>query len=88
MAAENMVYYRGGKGNPENISIDIMTSRGGYITTCAINVQLLTAGVRTFPCGNGDDYRLSPELYLEALEYLQEQRRLIKDRYPVKTYEG
>lgn len=88
MAVENMRYYKGTKGESENISIDIMTGRGGYITTCAINVQLLTAGVRTFPCGNGDDFKLSPEIYLETLEFLQEQRKEITDRYPVKTYEG
>lgn len=83
-----MRYYRGTRGESENISIDIMTSRGGYITTCAINVQLLTAGIRTFPCGNGDDFKLSPELFVETLEFLQEQRRQLKERYPVKTYEG
>lgn len=80
-------YYRGGRDSSEAIEFNV--EKGGqYITTCVINVYLLLAGVEVFPCGNGDDIILTPEQRLEALEYLQVERKKITDSFPVKTYEG
>lgn len=66
------------------------TSSGGrqYITTCVVDVQLLLCGVKAFPCGNGDDVKLTAQQRLEILETVREERKRITDRYPVKTYEG
>lgn len=86
--AERLRYYKGSKDRYETIELDTFSRNGLYITTCVINVQLLTAGVKSYPCGNGDDLTLSPEQRLTVLEFLQERRKEITDRYPVKTYEG
>lgn len=80
-------YYRGGRTEFEAIEYNIK-KRGQYVTTCVINVALLTAGVKTFPCGSGDDVKLTPEQRVEVLKFLQEERKKITDKYPVKTYEG
>lgn len=80
-------YYRGSRTDFEAIEYNIK-KRGQYITTCVINVALLTAGVKTFPCGSGDDAKLKPEELVEVLTFLQEERKKITDKDPVKTYEG
>lgn len=80
-------YIRGGERSREAVEWDI--KRGGqYITTCVVDVDLLICGIRAFPCGNGDDVKLTPEQRLAILETVQEERRRILDRYPVKTYKG
>lgn len=81
------VYYRGSQGSRETVTYDIV--RGSqYITTCVVDVQLLLCGVKAFPCGNGDDVKLTAQQRLEILETVREERKRITDRYPVKTYEG
>lgn len=81
------VYYRGSQGSRETVTYDIIRGRQ-YITTCVVDVQLLLCGVKAFPCGNGDDVKLTTQQRLEILETVREERKRITDRYPVKTYEG
>lgn len=80
-------YLRGSRDSREAVEYDI-TRRGQYITTCVVDVDLLICGIKAFPCGNGDDEKLTPEQRVEILELVQAERKKITDRYPVKTYEG
>lgn len=80
-------YYRGSRDHSETIEYEV-EKRGRYITTCVINVKLLTAGLRAFPCGSGDDIKLTPEQRLEVLTFLKAERKKITDSYPIKTCEG
>lgn len=80
-------YTRGSRNGREAVAWDIQR-RGQYITTCVVDVDLLLSGIRAFPCGNGDDVKLTPEQRLAILETVQEERKRILDRYPVKTYKG
>ncbi len=88
MKTGEMRYYRGSASSAETIDFSLENENGDYITTCVINCNLLIANVRSFPCGDGDDYTLDPGEYLKALLFVQEQRKAITDRYPVKTYKG
>lgn len=80
-------YYRGSESSRETIEFDIKKS-GRYVTTCAVNVDLLICGVKLFPCGDGSDTKLTPAQRLYLLEMVQAERKKITDSYPVKTYEG
>lgn len=85
----NMKYYRGSLDSFEAVEFDVTKDSGStYITTCVINVCLLLAGVTAFPCGNGDDVKLTPEQQLEVLEYLQAERKKITEGEAVKTLDG
>lgn len=80
-------YLRGSQDSREAVEFDI-TRRGQYITTCVVDIDLLLCGIKAFPCGNGDDEKLTAEQQLKILELVQAERKKIRDRYPVKTYEG
>ena len=80
-------YLRGSRDSREAVEFDI-TRRDQYITTCVVDVDLLLCGIKGFPCGNGDDEKLTPEQRLAIVELVQAKRKKITDRYPVKTYEG
>lgn len=82
-------YLRGSKDSYEAVEFDVTKDGGNtYITTCVINVCLLLAGVTAFPCGNGDDIKLTPEQQLEILEFVQEERRKITEGEQVKSMDG
>lgn len=80
-------YFKGSRDSREAIDFDVKKN-GQYITTCVVTVYLLLAGVTEFPCGNGNDIKLTPKQRLEILELLQAERKKITDSYPVKTYKG
>lgn len=84
---DNLKYYKGSRGGFEAIEYDVM-KQGQYITTCMINVQLLVAGVTAFPCGNGDDIKLTPEQRLEVLEFLLAERKKLTEGGEAKTLFG
>lgn len=88
MIAENFRYYRGGRDCYEAVELDEVRSDGMYITTCSVNVDLLACGIAVFPCGNGDDLKLDPELQLEILEFAQAERRKITEGEMVKSLDG
>ena len=80
-------YLRGSQDSREAVEFDI-TRRGQYITTCVVDVDLLISGLKAFPCGNGDDVKLTAQQRLAILELVQAERKRITDSYPVKTCEG
>lgn len=80
-------YLRGSQDSREAVEFDI-TRRGHYITTCVVDVDLLISGLKAFPCGNGDDVKLTAQQRLAILELVQVERKRITDSYPVKTYKG
>lgn len=82
-------YFRGSKDSFEAVEFDVTKDGGStYITTCVINVCLLLAGVTAFPCGNGDDIKLTSEQQLEVLEYLQAERKKITEGEAIKSLDG
>lgn len=88
MIAEDFRYYRGGRDCYEAVELDEVRSDGMYITTCVVNVDLLACGITAFPCGNGDDLKLYPELQLKVLEFVKEERRKITEGETVKSLDG
>ena len=87
MNKNNFTYYKGGDGIRERIELKLTKSDGATKTTCVIDTDLLLCGIRTFPCGSGDDYTLTSAAIISALEYLNEAR----SRYtaqPLKTLDG
>lgn len=88
MIAEDFRYYRGGRDCFEAVELDEVRSDGMYITTCAVNVDLLMCGIEAFPCGNGDDLKLDPEQQLKILEFVQTERRKITEGETVKSLDG
>lgn len=77
-------YYKGDKDNYEMIEIYLYMGEK-YYTTAVANVRLLMAGHKTFPCGNGDDFKLDPCVYYHLLVFLKEHREKLKSGYEVKT---
>ena len=81
------IYYKATRNSREAVAFDIM--RGElYVTTCVVDVDLLICGIKTFPCGNGDDVTLTPQQRLEILELVQSERKAIVSREKVKTLAG
>lgn len=86
---DNLKYYRGSQDSFEAVEFDVTKDGGSlYVTTCVINVCLLLAGVTAFPCGNGDDIKLTPEQRLELLEFLLAERKKITGPETVKSLDG
>lgn len=88
MIAEDFRYLKGSESSRETIELDLVRADGMYITTCAIDVDLLLSGIESYPCNNGDYYPLIPEQRLKVLEFLKEERKKLTDSLAVKTYEG
>lgn len=66
-------YIRGSAHSYEAVEFDII-KRGRYVTTCVVTVWPLLNGVLTFPCGNGDDVRLSAQQRVDILRLVREER--------------
>lgn len=88
MFSEELKYYRGSRDSYEAVEAHITRRDGTYITTCVINVDLLLCGLTAFPCGNGEDYPLTPEQQLKVLEFIRRERERLTDRKKVKTLYG
>lgn len=88
MYSEKLKYYKGGRDRYEAVEADITRRDGTYITTCVINVELLLCGVTAFPCGNGEDYPLTPEQQLKVLEFIRRERNALTDKETIKTLDG
>lgn len=87
MNKNNFTYYKGGDGTRERIELKLTWSDGANRTMCVIDTDLLLSGIRTFPCGNGDDHTLTSAAIISTLEFLNEAR----SRYtaePIKTLNG
>lgn len=81
-------YIKGSANTAEAIEFDVTKTNGDCITTCVVNISVLLAGVKTFPCGNGDDITLKNRERLEVLKVLKEERDKIKLNGLQKTYKG
>lgn len=66
-------YIRSSAHSYEAVEFDI-TKRGRYVTTCVVTVWPLLNGVKTFPCGNGDDVKLSARQRADILGLVQAER--------------
>lgn len=80
-------YLRGSKDSREVVEFDI-SKRGHYITTCVVDVDLLLCGIKAFPCGNGDDVKLTGQQQLDILELVAAERQKITSGIEVKTMES
>lgn len=81
-------YLRGDEDSPECVEFSVTGRSGNYITTCVVNVRLLASGFRAFPCGNGDDLKLTAAERLTILRLVRQMRELYRASLPVKTYVG
>ncbi len=88
MFSDGLKYYRGGRDCFETVEGDITRRDGMYITTCVINVDLLLCGITAFPCGNGEDYPLTPEQQLKVLKFVQAEREKLTEGKEVKSLDG
>jgi hypothetical protein len=70
-------YSQGCRNNAESIEFEIFRN-GIYETTCVVNVRLLLSGIRSFSCGNGDDFKLCDVTMMEVLDFLKTNRDKIK----------
>ncbi len=80
-------YYRGSKDSREVVELRV-DKRGKHITDCMVDVDLLLCGIKTFPCGNGDDLKLTAQQRVDILELVQAERKKITGGVEVKTMES
>lgn len=80
-----MKYIRRTEEHSEMVEKEIFRKKGTYKTTCMINVALLLCGIDTFPCGNGDDIKLSSDQILEIMEFVLAKRKKIAEKESIKT---
>lgn len=80
-------YIKGSENTSEAVEFDIRKSNGDYVTTCVVNIMVLLAGIKTFPCGNGDDITLTSQQRLEVLNATKEGREAFTSG-TIKTYDG
>lgn len=83
----NYRYYRPIGNNAEAVEFDVVR-KGKYVTTCVVNVQLLLFGIKTHPCGNGDDVKLTDHEMAEVLKVIKRERDAVKYSGELKTFEG
>ena len=80
-------YYKASRNNAEIIDFDLQED-GCYSTTCVVNVRLLLCGIKTHPCGNGDDYMLNDQETLAILKVLKVERDAVQHSGTPKTLDG
>lgn len=83
-----MKYRPGSRVSADAVLIKEVRKDGSEGTVYEAVSSLLTAGVRTCVSESGEKLVLTAEEMLAVLEYLQKQREIIRDGYPVKTYKG
>ncbi len=80
-------YYRGSKDSREMVEFRV-DERGEHITDCVVDVDLLLCGIKTFPCGSGDDLKLTAQQRIDILELVKAERKKITSGVEVKTMES
>ena len=88
MISEELRYIQGSATTREAVALFEKTDQGEHKKICNIDVDLLTCGISTYAYGDGHSLKLSPELQLKMLEFVQNMRKAILSAYPVKTYKG
>lgn len=72
----------------ERVEFDLQGSEGDMPTTCVVDVDLLLCGIKTAPCGNGEDIKLTTEQITEILKFVQEEREKIITATTPKSHES
>lgn len=80
-------YIKGGPHSHEAVEFDITGKDGNYVTTCVVNINLLLCGIFRFPCGNGDDFKITDEQHLDILRKVKQERQKYTD-VKLKTLQG
>lgn len=75
---KDYTYHRGTENSRESVEFDIRKANGDYITTCVVDVDLLVFGVEVYPCGNGDDIKLTKQEQYDILTFAKAERIKIK----------
>ena len=83
----NYRYYRGSENSAEAVEFDITNFKGDVVTTCSVNVDFLMCGINTFPCGDGTDEKLTPEIRYEILKFVEQEREKIIHKAGPKSME-
>jgi len=80
-------YHRASRTSTESIEFDL-DQKGVYMTTCVVNISLLLCGIKTHPCGSGDDYILNTQETVGILRVLKAERDAIQHSGAPKTLDG
>ena len=67
-------YYKGTENSREVVEFETTAEPLYRVTTCMVDVDLLLCGVKSFPCGSGDDVKLTLEQQRDILLLVQEER--------------
>ena len=76
-------YYKRTPNSRECVETEVTVD--GQKTSCVVDVQLLLAGVKMFPCGSGDDYRMTAQQRLELAYFVKSEREKASKANAVKT---
>lgn len=77
----NYRYYRGSEHSRETVEFDTKE------TTCVVNIDLLICGIKSFPCGNGDDIRLTTQERYDILKFVEAERNKFIHKAGAKSME-
>lgn len=80
MKMQNIRYYDCEPEQNDIIEFDVADKNGQYVTTCVIDVKEFINGRRTFPCGNGDDVKLSNADMLYLMERFKLNPKFVKNK--------
>lgn len=67
-------YLKGSENSREVVEFETTAEPLYRATTCVVDVDLLICGITTFPCGSGDDVKLTLEQRKDILTLVQEER--------------
>lgn len=67
-------YYKGTENSREVVEFETTAEPLYRTTMCVVDIDLLLCGVASFPCGSGDDVKLTLEQQRDILLLIQEER--------------
>lgn len=67
-------YYKGTENSREVVEFETTAEPLYRATICVVDIDLLLCGVASFPCGSGDDVKLTLEQQRDILLLVQEER--------------
>lgn len=67
-------YYKGTENSREVVEFETTAEPLYRATMCVVDIDLLLCGVASFPCGSGDDVKLTLEQQRDILLLVQEER--------------
>lgn len=78
-------YYKGTEKSREVVAFETTAEPLYRVTTCVVDVDLLLCGVKSFPCGSGDDVKLTLQQQRDILLLVQEEREKITHKAGPKS---